>query len=51
MQHSVFVRSPFVCCGTPSYLLKRDNNFTQGFVRSVFDFVPMEGLQILFGRL
>lgn len=47
----VFKKNLFAYYSIPSYLLKRNNDFAQGFISSVFDFVPMEGLQILFGRL
>ena len=33
------------------YLLESKNDVAQGFVCSVFDFVPMKGFQILFNRL
>lgn len=45
---SVIEASPFVYY---KCLLKRSNDLAQGFICPVFDFVPMEGFQILFSRL
>ena len=47
----VFKESPLVYHDASRYLLKCSNDLAQGFISSVFVFVPMEGLQILFGRL
>lgn len=47
--NSVFEGRPFFP-SVPKYLLKRNHDLAEGFVRSVFDLVPMEGLQILFSR-